>query len=56
MEAILKKVWPNEVSREHFVTWTIAIVQVILNPKNGIVKIKKDVVKTLFMANLVSIN
>ena len=56
MEAILEKVWsPTSKPPEHHVAWAISIVQSILNPKNGYIKISEEIIKCTFSINIVSI-
>jgi hypothetical protein len=56
MELILKKVWSSTSKPpEQHVAWAISIVQTILNPKNGQIKITEDCIKNLLSINIVSI-
>lgn len=56
MEVILGKVWsPTSKPPEHHVAWAISIVQTILNPTNGCIKISEDNIKYIFSINIVSI-
>lgn len=56
IEAILEKVWsPTSKPPEHHVAWAISIVQTILNPNNGYIKISEDIIKQRFSINFVSI-
>ena len=56
MEAILAKVWyPNSKPPDQHVAWAISVVQTILNPKNGYIKITEDNIKYIFSKNVVSI-
>jgi hypothetical protein len=56
MEAILRKVWSStsKPPQQH-VAWAISIVQTILNPKNGHIKITEECIKYLLSINIVSI-
>jgi hypothetical protein len=56
MELILKKVWSSTSKPpEQHVAWAISIVQTILNPKNGHIKITEDCIKNLLSINIVRI-
>src|SRR3954471_5173989 len=56
MEVILEKVWsPTSKPPKQHVAWAISIVQTILNPKNGYIKISEENVKNNFLINIVSI-
>jgi hypothetical protein len=56
MKAILEKVWsPASKPPEQHVAWAIAIIQTILNPNNGHIKITEDNIKRPFLINIVSI-
>ena len=55
VEVILEKVWSTSKPLEQHVTWAIAIIQTILNPKNGYIKITEDNIKLPFSINIVSI-
>jgi len=55
MEAILEKVWsPTSKPPEQHVAWAISIVQTILDPTNGSIKISEDVIKYPLSINIVS--
>ena len=55
MEAILEKVWsPTSKPPEQHVAWAISIVQTILDPTNGNIKISEDVIKYPLSINIVS--
>ena len=55
VEVILEKVWSTSKPPEQHVAWAIAIIQTILNPKNGHLKITEDNIKLPFSINIVSI-
>jgi hypothetical protein len=56
MEAILERVWsPTSKPPEIHIAWAITVVQSILNPKNGYIKITEDIIKYHYSINIVSI-
>jgi hypothetical protein len=56
MELILEKVWsPTSKPPEQHVAWAISIVQTILNPKNGLIKISDENIRYNLSINIVSI-
>lgn len=55
MTRIIKNVWPKKKKIPNLqIAWAISIAEVFLNPNNESIKISEEIIKPVFLKNLVS--